>query len=141
MVAGCVSAPSPNTPFTRAASAPDGYANLYIYRHRAPPYIYRAEVYVDDSLAVKLPERGYSVIPVEHGEHSIRVDSFDWPDVGFRMNVEDSSDIFVKFTGGSNYVGQGTVEMAAEVYLVDQTVAEAEIGTCCRFVRPQDAPR
>lgn len=141
ILAGCVSAPRPGTPFTPAASAPEGHANLYIYRHRAPPYIYRAEIYVDDRLVVKLPERGYAAIPVSIGAHSIRVDSFDWPDVSFSLNVEDSADVFVKFTGASTNVGGGTVELLAETYLMDPAVAEAEISACCRFIRAEGAGR
>jgi hypothetical protein len=134
LVASCATAPS--EPFSPAAPAPDGHANLYIYRHRAPPYIYRAEVYVDDRLVVKLPERGYSVFPVSRGAHTVRVESFDWPDVSFTLNVEDS-DIFIRFTGGAENIGGGTLELAAEAYIVEEAAAAVEINACCRFISPQ----
>jgi len=135
VLAGCATAPT--EPFSPAVPAPEGQANLYIYRHRAPPYIYRAEVYVDDRLVVKLPERGYSVFPVTQGPHTIRIESFDWPDVSFTIKAEDSSDIYIRFTGGAENIGGGTLELAAEAYIVEQAAAVAEISACCRFISPQ----
>lgn len=140
VLAGCATA-GPTEPFTPAAAAPEGHANLYIYRHRAPPYIYRAEVHVDDRLVVKLPEGSYSVFPLSQGTHNIRVESFDWPDVSFTVKVEDTSDIFIRFTGGAENIGGGTLELAAEAYVMDEAAAVAEINSCCRFIPLQaEAP-
>jgi hypothetical protein len=140
MLANCASAPDPNTPFVAAAAAPEGHANLYVYRHRAPPYIYRAEIYVDDVLVVKLPERGYSVIPVRQGQRIVRIESFDWPDVSFKVDVNDSSDIFVRFTGEANRLQGLTMELVAAAYLVEAPMGQAELSACCRFVEPIAAP-
>lgn len=137
VIASCATVPS--GPFAPAVPAPEGQANLYIYRHRAPPYIYRAEVHVDDRLVVKLPERGYSVFPVTRGVHSVRIESFDWPDVSFTLDIDDASDVFIKFTGAAENIGGGTLELSAEAYIVEGAAAAAEISACCRFIAPEEA--
>lgn len=136
-LASCVSAPKSAPGYARAPSAIDGHANLYIYRHRAPPYIYHAKIYVDDRLVVKLPEEGYTVLPVTYGKHTIKVVSFDWPDVTGVIDVKDSSELFVKFSGGTtseivNY------KIYAELMLPDAAIAEAEMQKCCRLIQPLD---
>lgn len=141
-VTGCATATNQNIPFERAVSAPAGHANLYIYRRQAPPYIYRAEIYINGQLAGKIPEGGYAAYVVPVGDNQILVKSFDWPDVAFALRVEDSSDLFVRFTGaafatpGGGYNSLLTVHTVAQVYLVEPSIAVAEITGCCRMVRP-----
>ena len=138
-VTGCATATNQNIPFVEAASAPAGSANLYIYRTQAPPYIYQTEIKIDGKLVGKLSEGNYAAYPIALGKHSILLDSFDWPDVAFDLLVENSSDLFIKFTGSATTTpGGGNVLLVfhanAAAYRVDAPIAVAEITGCCRFV-------
>ncbi len=135
LLASCVSAPKSAPGYTRAPSAADGHANLYIYRHRAPPYIYHAKIYVDDKLVAKLPEEGYTVLPVTFGKHTIKVVSFDWPDVTGVIEVQDSAEFFVKFSGGT-ITGTTHNKIFAELLLPEAAIAEADMQVCCRLIQP-----
>lgn len=142
-VASCATATNQNIPFERADSAPPGSANLYVYRTHAPPYIYRAEIYVNGQLVGKLPEGGYDAYAVPLGENEVVVKSFDWPDLTFSLSVEDSSDLFIRFTGGAFVSHDGsvlTMNSVAQAYLVESSAAVTEITGCCRRVRSRTEP-
>lgn len=139
LTAACATVPAQAPAFKRAADTPPGKANVYIYRIGAYPTLRKPTITVDGTTVFAPPERSYTVIALDRGQHELKVDwAWDtrWPDLAVPLTVE-SEDLYIKITGSFDRAEGTTYRAGSYALKVDRAVAEAEMAKCCRYLAPR----
>ena len=138
VLAGCTTIPDDAPPYSRAASAPERYQNVYIYRLGAYPTNFTPEVSLDGSKVFDPPEKAYTALVLSEGEHSIHVhwsEMAGWPDVS-DFFIVNSGPVYIKISGSSEVLNMNWMKLGSSVRIVPQAEAESELRACCRYIKP-----
>ena len=139
LLSACATVPSSAPSYTLAAAPPEGYSNVYIYRHRAYPTLRAPMVQVNGIEVISMAEGAYTVVQLPPGEHHISV-NWAWdtgrPDVDASFDVKADQPAYIKVSGsfepqGLNYIAGSLIGART------QAEAEPEMRACCRYVAPR----
>lgn len=142
LTGACATIPSDAPPFSRAAAAPAGLENLYIYRQGAYPTMRSPIVRINGKEIVSPPEGSYTVVPITPGTHTVLVEwSWDtgWPNLDFPIEVKPGESFYMKISGSFEQSGLN-YRAGSSASQVEPVAAETEMKTCCRYIRPRGTP-
>lgn len=142
---GCASVPADAPGFAPAPPAPAGYATVYLYRVGAFPTLRKPNVMVNQALMVEPPELSYTWAHVKAGAVPFRVEwaiDTGWPPVAFSRDLASGQSYYFKLSGSSEnkgLTGYNTVThvMGTRVAVVAEAQAQAELLTCCKYIKPE----
>jgi hypothetical protein len=138
----CATVPADAPAFSRAAAAPAGFENLYIYRPPGPPIYGSPSIKIDSNEVASPPSWSYTVIPIASGQHTVLIDWgwwSGWPALDFPIQVKPGESLYLRIGSDLDFSFMYDTRRS-EAQEVESTVAEREMKQCCRYVRPLGGP-
>lgn len=133
---GCSTIPSSAARYERAAVAPTGFVNVYIYRVGAKPSRRTPTIAIDDIDVFDPPELAYTFVRLRPGRHSVSV-KWPWdsgaPDLSFSIDVDPDTPYFMKISGDFQATAR-TWTFESNARKVLPLTAELELTQCCRLI-------
>jgi hypothetical protein len=140
-LSACATIPKGAAPYARAADAPAGFQNVYIYRVGAFPTKRTPTVMIDDVAVFDPPETAYTVVRLKEGKHQFST-HWSWdtgaPALSAPFTVGHQT-MYLKLSGDfSSKMGWPliTYTFGSGVRQLQATSAEAELSRCCRYMAP-----
>lgn len=137
-LSACATIPADAPAYSRAPDAPEGQANVYIYRVGAVPFLRTPTIKINDEAIFDLPECSYTVVTLPAGTHEFMVDwSFDAgaPDLKFPFEVAAGTPVYIKITGSFG-AGYRSMTFGSAAKGISRAAAEAELQVCCQYIKP-----
>ncbi|WP_394201939.1 DUF2846 domain-containing protein [Marinagarivorans algicola] len=135
----CSTTPKNAKTFTDTAiGVPDDkQAVIILYRKTVPPLAYSVKALVDGNLVAKLPNKSFTWLYVEPGEHEVK---FSWPVFALmlgqkkKVTVEAGRYYFFELGGDMNYA-IGTAYITHSVSAGTYQVKADDVRACCKYIR------
>ena len=122
--------------FKKAAEPPDGYALIYFYRLKVPPYLIRAKLLIDDKKIVKIPNYGYSWFYLKEGVHNLQT---KWgvfsgaPSLEAAFRVDKGKTYFLRLLGDID-IRVFSVITSSQVSIMKEDLALKELELVRKFI-------
>jgi hypothetical protein len=137
---GCATSLSNSPRFSPAPPPPEGFATVYIYRFTAPPYLQDIKLSVAGKPIQPLPEKGYTLVNVRAGTHTIVAEwpkaiggGGPWKDVNITRTFEPGKAYFFRLYGEVGSVPGGLTTRSA-IIVREKPEGEAELIACCSYL-------
>jgi len=135
----CASVPNDAASYSEAPVAPDGYATVYFYRVGAYPTLRKPDVLVSGVRVYEPPELSYTWVHLKAGDRTFRIEwAWDtkWPPVEFIQTIAAGESYYIKISGSFESKGFTHV-LGSSARLVPPREAEAELATCCKYIKAE----
>ncbi|KMT65237.1 DUF2846 domain-containing protein [Catenovulum maritimum] len=140
LTVGCVSPiNSPKLSQSNIAVPDENRAVLIIYRKWVPPILYPVTAYVDNVEQFSLPNKSFSWVYLEPGEHQVKI---SWPLLAMtgskkiNITIQANKYYFLEFGGSMNATGVGSTFYTSHSFNFSDDIAyKKDVSDCCSLVK------